>query len=76
MEEGGRGMNFKRLICKIFGHRFGWERYESVEYVTMGTRIGVGVKSKRRRKKKVVRIYRRCKRCGAMIMVRKYKQCR
>ena len=69
-------MNFKRLLCKIFGHRLSREWYGSVEYVTMGSRIGVGAKSKRRRKKKVVRTYRRCKRCGAMIMVGKVKQCR
>lgn len=67
-------MTFKRLICKIFGHRLGRERYESVQYVTMGNRIGVGAKSKRLRKKKVVRVYRRCRRCGAMIMVDKYKK--
>lgn len=69
-------MNFKRLICKIFGHMLGREWYDSVEYVTMGNRIGVGAKSKRPRKKKVVRIYRRCRRCGAMIMVKKYKRTR
>lgn len=69
-------MNFKRLICKIFGHRLGYERYKSVEYVTLGNRIGVGAKFKRHRKKKVVRIYCRCKRCGAMIMVDKYRKTR
>ena len=70
-------MNLKRWICKIFGHWLGeTEMLESVEYVTMGNRIGVGTKSKRRRKKKVVRIYCRCRRCGAMIMVKKYKRTR
>lgn len=67
-------MTFKRLICKIFGHWLGEERYDSVQYVTMGNRIGVGAKSKRRRKKKVVRVYRRCRRCGAMILIYKYKE--
>lgn len=67
-------MTFKRLICKILGHRLGSEWYSSVEYVTIGNRIGVGAKSKRRRKKKVVRTYRRCRRCGAMIMVGKYNK--
>ena len=72
-------MSFKRLICKIFGHRLGelgCKSAKSVEYVTLGNRIGVGAKSKRRRKKKVVRIYCRCKRCGAMIMVNKYRKTR
>ena len=76
MEEGGRGMNFKRLICKIFGHRLGEAECKSVEYVTMGNRIGVGAKSKRLRKKKVVRIYRKCRRCGAVIMVHKFRETR
>lgn len=67
-------MTFKRLICKIFGHWLCREWYESVEYVTMGNRIGVGAKSKRRRKKKVVRTYRRCRRCGAFIMVGKHNK--
>ena len=69
-------MNFKRLMCKIFGHRLGKAECKNVEYVTMGNRIGVGAKSKRRRKKKVTRVYRRCRRCGAMIMVDKYKKTR
>lgn len=67
-------MTFKRLICKIFGHWLGKGECKSVEYVTLGNRIGVGAKFKRHRKKKVVRVYRRCKRCGAMIMVDKYKK--
>lgn len=68
-------MMFGSLLCKIFGHRVrGLGGYETMEYVTMGSRIGVGVKSKRRRKKKVVRVYRRCNRCGAIIMVRKYNK--
>lgn len=67
-------MKFKKLLCKVFGHRLGRERYESVQYVTMGNRIGVGAKSKRLRKKKVVRTFRKCRRCGAMIMVGKYNK--
>lgn len=56
---------FKRLLCKIFGHRLGKGTYETVEYVRMGN---YGKKS---RKKKVVRTFRKCKLCGAMIMVGK-----
>lgn len=62
-------MKFKKLLCRIFGHRLGEEK--SVEYVTLCNRIGVGTKSKRRKKKKVVRTFRKCRRCGAMIMVSK-----
>lgn len=58
-------MKFKRLLCRIFGHRLGKERYKSVQYVTMGC---YRTKS---RKKKVVRTFRKCRRCGAMIMVGK-----
>lgn len=61
-------MKFKRLLCKIFGHRLGKETYKSVQYVTMGN---CGKKS---RKKKVVRTFCKCKRCGAMIMVGKYNK--
>lgn len=65
-------MKFKRLLCKIFGHRLGRETYETVEYVTMGNGMPYcGKKSKKSRKKKVVRTFRECKRCGAMIMVGK-----
>lgn len=63
-------MKFKRLICKIFGHRLGKGTHETVEYVTMGNQ------GKKSRKKKVVRTFRMCKRCGAMIMVNKYKRAR
>lgn len=66
-------MNFKKLICKIFGHRLrnaAW--YESVEYVTSGNHPSFNRRTvKKKRKKKVVRVYRKCKRCGAMIMVSK-----
>lgn len=58
-------MKFKKLLCKIFGHRLGKETYETVEYVTMGNY------RKKSRKKKVVRRFRKCERCGAMIMVGK-----
>lgn len=58
-------MTFKRLLCKVFGHRLGKETYETVEYVTMGCY------RKKSRKKKVVRTFRKCRRCGAMIMVGK-----
>ena len=58
-------MKFKRLLCRIFGHRLGRETHETVEYVTMGN---CGKKS---RKKKVVRTFRKCGRCGATIMVDK-----
>lgn len=61
-------MKFKKLLCKVFGHRLGEESYESVEYVTIGN---YGKKS---RKKKVVRRFRKCSRCGAMIMVGKYNK--
>ena len=61
-------MKFKKLLCKIFGHRLGKETHESVEYVTMGN---YGKKS---RKKKVVRTFRKCRRCGALIMVGKYNK--
>ena len=57
-------MKFKRLLCKIFGHRLG-DWYQSVERVTMGCY------RKKSRKKKVVRTFRKCRRCGAMIMVKK-----
>lgn len=68
-------MKFKRLLCKIFGHRLGKEWRETVEYVTMGNgKPYCGKKSKKSRKKKVVRRYRRCRRCGAMIMVGKYNK--
>ena len=69
-------MNFKRLICKIFGHRLrDAEWYESVEYVTIGDgKPYRGKKSKKLRKKKVVRTFRKCRRCGAMIMVGKYNK--
>lgn len=56
-------MKFKKLLCKIFGHRLGKETYETVEYVTMDN-CG----------NKVVRTFRKCRRCGAMIMVNKYKR--
>lgn len=64
-------MNFKRFICRIFGHRpGGW--YESVEDVTMGNGRFSHKKTKRaRKKKKVVRTFRKCERCGALIMVGK-----
>lgn len=66
-------MRFKRLLCKIFGHRLG-DWYQSVEYVTMGNGMPhYGRKSKKSRKKKVVRTFRKCRRCGAMIMVKKEK---
>ena len=67
-------MTFKRLICKIFGHRLGgW--HKSVEYVRMGNGLPYGKRTtKRVRKKKIVRIFCKCKRCGAMIMVSKYKE--
>ena len=58
-------MKFKELLCKVFGHRLGNETHETVEYVTMGNY------GKKPRKKKVVRTFRKCKRCGAMIMVGK-----
>ena len=58
-------MKFKRLLCKVFGHWLGKERHETVEYVRMGNQ------GKKSRKKKVVRTFRKCKRCGAMIMVGK-----
>lgn len=68
-------MTFKRLICKIFGHRLGKERYKSVQYVTMGNGMPhYGRKSKKSRKKKVVRRFRKCERCGATIMVGKYNK--
>lgn len=64
-------MKFKRLLCKIFGHRLG-DWYQSVEHVTMGNGMPYyGRKSKKARKKKVVRTFRKCRRCGAMIMVAK-----
>lgn len=61
-------MKFKKLLCKIFGHRLGEGTHETVEYVTMGN---CGKKS---RKKKVVRTFRKCRRCGAMIKVGKYNK--
>ena len=65
-------MKFKRLLCKVFGHWLGKERHETVEYVRMGNGMPYdGKKSKKSRKKKVVRTFRKCKRCGAMIMVGK-----
>lgn len=67
-------MKIKRLLCKIFGHRLsGAEWYESIEYVTMGNGkpYYYGKKSKKSRKKKVVRTFCKCSRCGAMIMVGK-----
>lgn len=60
-------MKFKRLLCKIFGHRLG-DWYQSVEHVTMGCY------RKKSRKKKVVRTFRKCRRCGAFIMVKKYNK--
>lgn len=62
-------MTFKKLICKIFGHRFGKWWYHTTEYRTMANGIGRGKKSKRLRKKKVVTTWRKCKRCGAYIKV-------
>lgn len=68
-------MNFKRLICKVFGHRLGKKWYKTVKYVTMGNgKPYYGKKSKKSRKKKVVRTFCGCKRCGAMIMVGKYNE--
>lgn len=68
-------MKIKKLLCKIFGHRLrGAEWYESIEYVTMGNGKYRDKKSKKARKKKVVRTFRKCRRCGAMIMVNKYKR--
>lgn len=68
-------MTFKRLLCKIFGHRLGKETHESVEYVTMGDGMPYyGKKSKKSRKKKVVRTFRKCRRCGAMIKVGEYNK--
>lgn len=65
-------MKFKRLLCKVFGHRLGKGTHETVEYVTMGNgKPYYGKTSKKSRKKKVVRTFRECKRCGAMIMVGK-----
>ena len=58
-------MRFRKLLCKIFGHRLGKETHVTVEYVTMCNR------GKKSRKKKVVRRFRKCKRCGAMIIVGK-----
>lgn len=58
-------MKFKRLLCRFFWHRLGKERHETVEYVRMGCY------RKKFRKKKVVRTFRKCRRCGAMIMVGK-----
>ena len=69
-------MTFKRLICNIFGHQLGRERYEGVEYVTTSCNYQRGLRktTKKHRKKKVVRVYRRCRRCGAMILIYKYKE--
>ena len=70
-------MKFKKLLCKVFGHRLGKEWRETVEYVTMGNGMPyLGKKSKKSRKKKVVRTFLKCRRCGAMIMVNKYKRAR
>lgn len=66
-------MKFRKLLRRIFGHRLGKETYETVEYVTMGNGMPLyGRKSKKSRKKKVVRTFRKCRRCGAMIMVGKH----
>lgn len=68
-------MTFKRLLCKIFGHRLNWERYESIGYVTMGNgKPYCGKKSKKSRKKKVVHTFRKCRCCGALIKVGKYNK--
>ena len=71
-------MNFKRLICKIFGHRLEEMEYYSEEYVTTSGNHQRGLRktTKKHGKKKVVREYRMCKRCGAMIMVNEYKKTR
>lgn len=53
-------MKFKRLLCKIFGHRLGKEMYDTVEQVTIGNYV--------------MRRFRKCSRCGAMIMVGKYNK--
>lgn len=60
-------MKFMRLLCRIFGHRLGKETYETIEYVRMGCY------RKKSMKKKVVRTFRKCRCCGAMIMVGKRK---
>ena len=60
-------MTFRELLCKVFGHRLG-DWYQSVEHVTMGCY------RKKSRKKKVVRTFRKCRRCGALIMVGKYNK--
>ena len=66
-------MNFKRLLCKIFGHKLrDAEMYESVKYV-ISTNYPTAKRRtvRKKRKKKVVLVYRKCRRCGAMIMVSK-----
>lgn len=50
-------MKFKKLLCKIFWHRLGKEMYDTVEQVTIGNYV--------------MRTFRKCRRCGAMIMVSK-----
>ena len=67
-----RHIKFKRLICKIFGHRFEVGLYESKETVTINNGLPSGCRTKttRRKKKTVVKHWRKCKRCGAFIKVK------
>ena len=64
----------KKLICRIFGHK--WERnalgdivtYEIVEYKKLnnGFPNRLNGKTKRRKKRKIVTLWKRCERCGTI----------
>ena len=65
-------MKLKRLICKIFGHKYEVGLYKRKDYRTIYGSLPCGGRSKttRKRKKVVVKHFRKCKRCGAYIMVK------
>ena len=65
-------MNFKRLICRIFGHKFGDREYTVVDYRRTGNyQRGLKRTTRRNMKKKVVKEFCKCERCGAYIMFSK-----
>lgn len=73
-KERRKRMKIKKLICKIFGHWLGREVYTVVEYErTNNYQRGLRRTTRRGMKKKVTLEYRRCRRCGAYIMVKKHK---
>lgn len=63
-------MTFKRFLCKIFGHKYEIGLYKSEEYKTYNNGWPSGRKTKHKRaiKKRIVKHWKRCERCGAFIL--------